>query len=181
MTVSAQHTATSDSIAIVAALSVVAAVLALAAFAFSTTLDLRRDRAEVAALETRLADFAARRPAVNGIDALASPLLDGATLTLAGAALQQRVEQAVARNGGALSSSEVDLDRPEAKDGVLALTASLEIPQPSLQALLYDLEAGSPLVFVDSLSVQAPQALGENEGGRMRVTLVVSGRWEAVR
>ena len=41
---------------------------------------------------------------------------DGRTITIAGATLQQRVEAAVAKAGGALMSSQVELDGPDAKE-----------------------------------------------------------------
>ncbi len=102
-------------------------------------------------------------------------------MTLAGAALQQRIERAVAKAGGALLSSQVELDGPKAGDGVLRLTANLEIGQSALQPLLYDLEAGMPYLFVDSLDAQAPQAFGEAESAGMRITIAVSGEWRPAK
>ena len=76
-------------------------------------------------------------------------------------------------------SSKVDLDGPETKNGFVGLIASVEIGQPDLQALLYDLEAGMPFLFVDKLSVQSPEQFGEPETGRVRMTLSVIGQWRA--
>jgi general secretion pathway protein M len=105
------------------------------------------------------------------------PFLDGRTVTIAGAGLQERLDVAVANAGGALVSSQVDLDGPEAKNGFVGLTASVEIGQPELQSLLYDLEAGMPYLFVDKLSIQSPEQFGEPQTGRMRMTLSVTGQW----
>ena len=49
--------------------------------------------------------------------------------------------------------------------------------QAPLQNLLYDLEAGMPYLFVETLEIQAPQVFDEPEGNRMRVLIGVSGQW----
>ena len=86
-----------------------------------------------------------RAPPVDG-----PPFLTGKTITVAGAALQERVEAAVKRAGGNVLSSQIDLQGPRAAEGFVGLTESLEIGQASLQNLLYDLEAGMPYLFVES-------------------------------
>ena len=105
------------------------------------------------------------------------PFLSGKTITVAGAALQERVEAAVKRAGGNVLSSQIDLQGPRAAEGFVGLTESLEIGQASLQSLLYDLEAGMPYLFVENLEIQAPQVFDEPEGNRMRVLIGVSGQW----
>ena len=109
---------------------------------------------------------------VNG-----SPFLEGRTITIAGAALEQRVGDAVTKAGGALISSQIELDGPEAKNGFVTLTASVEVAQAALQTILYDIEAGMPYLFVDKLSIQSPEDFGEPESGRMRLTVSVEGQW----
>jgi general secretion pathway protein M len=111
-------------------------------------------------------------PAVNG-----PPFLEGKTVTVAGAALQERVGAAVKKVGGKVLSSQIELQGPRAAEGFVGVTESLEIDQASLQPMLYDLEAGMPFLFVDSLAVQAPQVFGEAEGASMRVLIAVSGQW----
>ena len=109
-----------------------------------------------------------------------SPFLEGQTVTVAGAALQQRIGSAVKTVGGNVLSSQVDLQGIEAKKGFVSLTASCEVDQPALQQLLYDVEAGMPFLFVDQLTVQAPQATGA-EIARLRVLIGVSGQWQGTR
>jgi general secretion pathway protein M len=121
----------------------------------------------------------ARAP-VAGASVPGSPFLEGQTVTVAGAALQQRVGSAVKAVGGNVLSSQIDLQGTDAKKGFVSLTASCEVEQPALQQLLYDLEAGMPFLFVDQLTVQAPQASG-TETARMRVLLGVSGQWQGTR
>jgi general secretion pathway protein M len=128
-----------------------------------------------------------RKPGAAGVNAGAnaaptgSPFLEGPTVTVAGAALQQRINGAVTKVGGNVLSSQVDLEGSKAKQGYVSLVASCEVDQPALQQLLYDLEAGMPFLFVDQLVVQAPQSGTSEEGGRMRVLLGVSGQWQGAQ
>jgi general secretion pathway protein M len=107
----------------------------------------------------------------------APPFLLGKTVTVAGAGLQERVETAVTKAGGNVLSSQVDFEIPRAPEGFVGLTSSLEIGQAELQSLLYDLEAGMPYLFVETLSVQSAQGFGEREDSRMRVLIGVTGQW----
>lgn len=147
--------------------------------------DLRDKAAELAAVQMRLAQLSERsqqgssasigsNPGVNG-----SPFLDGQTITVAGAALQQRVQEAVAKAGGALMSSQVELDGPGAKNGFVGLTASMEVSQAAVQTILYDIEAGMPYLFVDKVSIQSPEIFGDLESGRTRMTIGVVGQWRS--
>jgi general secretion pathway protein M len=108
-----------------------------------------------------------------------SPFLEGQTVTVAGAALLQRVATAVTQVGGNVLSSQVELQGSQSKDGFVSLIASCEMDQASLQPLLYDLEAGMPFLFVDQVVAQAP--VSASEGGRTRVLLAVSGLWPGAK
>ena len=125
----------------------------------------------------------ATRASVADVDPLSgpapsgSPFLEGQTVTVAGAALLQRVATAVTKFGGNVLSSQVELEGADAKNGFVSLVASCEIEQPALQQLLYDLEAGMPFLFVDQLVAQAPAPTAATKGQRMRVLLAVSGLW----
>ena len=152
--------------------------------AWSALTDLYQRYADYAAAGELLDQIEGRKPApagsaVAGSAPTGSPFLEGPTVTVAGASLQQRVTGAVGKVGGNVLSSQVDLDGTKAKQGYVSLVASCEVDQPALQQLLYDLEAGMPFLFVDQLVVQAPQTgtTGE-DGGRMRVLLGVSGQWQ---
>ncbi len=105
-----------------------------------------------------------------------SAFLEGQTQTVGGAALLQRIAGAVSRAGGNVLSSQVELQKPEMKEGWIGLLVSCELEQPALQRLLYDIESGMPFLFVDELTVQAP--VSGVETSRMRVTLSVSGQWQ---
>ena len=163
----------------------VGVVIILFALSILLVADLREKAAEIAAAQTRLEQLSERsRPGFSasiGSNAgpSGSPFLDGRTITIAGAALQQRIETAVAKAGGALMSSQVELDGPDAKNGFVGLTASMEVGQPAVQTILYDIEAGMPYLFVDKLSIQSPEVFGEPESGRMRMTIGVVGQWRS--
>ena len=102
-----------------------------------------------------------------------SPFLEGQTVTIAGAALLQRVAGAVTKVGGNVLSSQVELQGMQAKDGYVNLIASCEVEQATLQQLLYDIEPGMPFLFIDQLVAQVPTS--GTKGGRMRVLISVSG------
>jgi general secretion pathway protein M len=108
-----------------------------------------------------------------------SAFLEGATVTIAGAALLQRVAGAVTKLGGNVLSSQLDLQGTQSKAGFVSMVASCEIDQPALQPLIYDLEAGMPFLFIDQLAVQAPTA--SSDEGKLRILLAVSGQWQDMK
>ncbi|WP_036255736.1 type II secretion system protein GspM [Methylocapsa acidiphila] len=112
-----------------------------------------------------------------GGGASGSPFLEGRTVTVAGAALQQRVGAAVAQAGGNVRSSQIDLQGTQAEQGYVTVTVNCEISQTGLQPLLYDLEAGMPFLFIEQLVIQTPQSSSDKEGP-MRVRIDVSGQWQ---
>ena len=167
-----------------AVVAYVGVVIALLAISLLLVADLRDKAAQIAAAQMRLDQLSERPPPgpasiASNTGVSGSPFLDGRTITVAGAALQQRVEEAVAKANGALMSSQVELDGPDAKNGFVGLTASLEASQPAVQAILYDIEAGMPYLFVDKLSIQSPEVFGEPESGRMRMTIGLAGQWRS--
>lgn len=169
----------------VAALAYVVAVAALVLVAWGAIADIVARRNAVEAAADMLARLEGRTRLYADVDAstgpapAGSPFLEGQTVTVAGAALLQRVAGAVTKLGGNVLSSQVELQGTQAKDGYVSLIASCDIEQASLQQMLYDIEAGMPFLFVDQLVAQAPTAAGE--GGRMRVLLSVSGLWPGAK
>ena len=159
-------------------------VMILLLFLVASSLsDIFSKRADVAASATMLEQFEGRRPAAvraqapDGAGPAGSPFLEGATVTVAGAALLQRVTAAVTKLGGNVLSSQVDLQGTQSKAGFLTIIASCDIDQPGLQQLLYDVEAGMPFLFVDQLVVQAPASFAASGDGKLRILLAVSGQW----
>jgi general secretion pathway protein M len=161
------------------------AVLLLFVIVSSLT-DVLNQRADVAASALMLEQLEGRRTvAVRGQAGIAgpsgSPFLEGATVTVAGAALLQRVTAAVTKLGGNVLSSQVDLEGTQSKSGFLTIIASCDIDQPGLQQLLYDVEAGMPFLFVDQLVVQAPASFAASGDGKLRILLAVSGQWQGAK
>jgi general secretion pathway protein M len=171
-----------QSLAALVYLATVALLLALAWTGFADVLERRQS---VAAASNLLAQLEGRRPgsrasaadAAPGSIPTGSPFLEGQTLTVAGAALLQRVADAVTKVGGNVLSSQVDVQGVQAKDGFVSVLASCELEQSALQRLLYDLEAGMPYLFVEQFVAQAPQTSQTPATGRMRLLLAVTGRW----
>ncbi len=163
----------------------VSVVIALLTTSLLLVADLRDKAAEIAAAQMRLDQLSERSRAnlppsmASNAGMSGSPFLDGRTITIAGATLQQRVVAAVTKAGGTLVSSQVELDGPDAKNGFVGLTASMEVSQPVVQTILYDIEAGMPYLVVDKLSIQSPEVFGEPESGRMRMTIGVAGQWRS--
>ena len=110
-----------------------------------------------------------------------SSFLEGDTVTVAGAALLQRVVGAVTRHGGNVLSSQLDLQGTQSRDGFLSVVANCDVEQGALQQVVYDLEAGMPFLFVDQLAVQAPTASTGPSGGKLQVLISVSGQWQGAQ
>jgi general secretion pathway protein M len=166
-------------IAVVLYLAVVGGLLVTAGIAIASIFDHQRALAQTSDLLGQLQGRKARSGA-SSAERPGTPFLEGPTVTVAGAALLQRVATAVGDVGGTVQSSQVDVLGTQAKDGFVGLLVSCEMEQPALQKLLYDLEVGMPFLFVDQLDVQVPQTTATSEGGagRIRVVLGVSGQWQ---
>src|SRR6266446_2207565 len=168
-----------------AAVLYVALVVTLVFVAWLGVATIVERRAAVGAASELLARLEGRRPPSTVADSApagpaptGSPFLEGETVTVAGAALLQRVASAVTRVGGNVLSSQVDVQGVQAKDGFVSVLASCELDYVALQRLLYDLEAGMPFLFIEQMVAQSPQTASPQEGGRMRLLLAVSGRWQ---
>jgi general secretion pathway protein M len=171
-------------VAAIGYLVVVAAFLAATWFHVSDFLERSQLVAEA---NNMLSHLEGRAPAsshanAHGISlATGSPVLEGPTVTVAGAALLQRVAGAVTRVGGNILSSQVDLQGAQSKNGFVKVSVDCEVAQAALQQLLYDLEAGMPFLFVDQLVAQAPETTTNALSQKMRVSLLVSGQWQGVK
>jgi general secretion pathway protein M len=170
-------------IAVVLYLAIIGGLLVTAGLAVANIFDHQRALAQTSDLLDQLQGRKARGGASPSAGRAGTPFLEGPTVTVAGAALLQRVAAAVGNVGGTVQSSQVDVLGTQAKDGFVGLVVSCEMEQPALQKVLYDLEVGMPFLFVDQLDVQVPQTAASNEAGaeRIRVVLGVSGQWQAVK
>ena len=167
-------------IAVTLYLAVVGGLLATAGFGIADIVVRQQALAQTSDLLDQLQGRRSRGKGPTLAERPGTPFLEGPTVTVAGAALLQRVAGAVGNVGGTIQSSQVDVQGTQAKDGFVGLVVSCEMEQPALQKLLYDLEVGMPFLFVDQLDVQVPQMTAANESGtgRIRVVLGVSGRWQ---
>jgi general secretion pathway protein M len=168
-----------------AALLYLGLVMVFAVTAWTTVAEILERRDAVAATAGILSQLEGRNPAAlrgRGKDAdpatAGSPLLEGATVTVGGANLLQRVAGSITRLGGNILYTQVDLQGTQSKDGFVSVTVSCEVEQPVLQQLLYDLEAGMPFLFVDQLVAQGPAVPGMTPEGKLRVLISVSGQWQ---
>jgi len=169
-----------------AAILYVAVVAGLGVTAWTTAAGIQQRQDEVADTQATLSQLegrsqpAARRGPKEAEPAMAgSPLLEGATMTVGGANLLQRVASAVTKVGGAILYTQVDLEGPRSKDGFVGVTVNCEVAQPALQQVLYDLEAGMPFLFIDQLVAQGPAVPGATPEGKLRILISVSGQWQA--
>jgi general secretion pathway protein M len=164
-----------------AAIFYLGVVVSLGITAWTAMAQIQDRRDEVADTAATLAQLEGRTPAAtprrrtgDGEPLMAgSPLLEGATMTVA---------TAIAKLGGSIQYTQVDLEGPQAKDGFVSVTVNCEVTQPALQQLLYDLEAGMPFLFIDQLVAQGPATqVAATPGGpepKLRVLISVSGQWQ---
>ena len=169
-------------IAVALYVAVAGGLVAVAGFAVADILDHQRALAQTSDLLDQLQGRKARGGAssVAG-EPQGTPFLEGPTVTVAGATLLQRVAAAVGNVGGTIQSSQVDVLGTQAKDGFVGLVVSCEMEQPSLQKVLYDIEAGMPFLFIDQLVIQTGDASSGSGNGKLRVLLTVSGQWRGAK
>jgi general secretion pathway protein M len=171
---------------LIAATAYVGLVILLLFAVVTSISDVIDQRGEVAASSSMLQQLEGSRAAKpNAASDVTMPTgsayLEGATVTIAGATLLQRVASAVVKFGGNVLSTQLDVQSTSSKPGFLSMIASCEIEQPQLQQLLYDLEAGMPFLFIDQLVVQTPTTGSGAQGGKLRVLLGVSGQWRGAK
>ena len=162
----------------VLALLLLACVLA-AGLSVQMRFDAGRELAErrelLSRLETRMRADAGRS---NGV-APSTAFLDAPTQGIASAKLQAYLAQlAEVQHAGLLSSGGEAAKRDEPPD-TIRLQATLEMNLKALQAMLYQLESGTPYVFVDALTVQAAGATAGRafEDPLLRATVSLRAFW----
>ena len=108
-------------------------VLVFTITAWTTVVDILERRDAVAATADILSQLEGRKPAAprnagsgEASPVTGSPLLEGATVTIGGANLLQRVAGAVAQRGGNILYTQVDLQGTQSKDGFVSVTVSCE-------------------------------------------------------
>lgn len=167
-------------------IALLAGVAALAALPFLQVAGLEDEIAEkqklLPELRAKVAHEDKLRKEHEELSALGqdkSLLLEGDKTGVAGANLQSLVNSLVAANGGTASSIQI---LPPKEDGNLmriSVSVSINVGTQGLRDIIHTLETGTPLIFIDDVSVQAihddfrppePHYMGPLE-----VTLQVSG------
>jgi general secretion pathway protein M len=113
----------------------------------------------------------------------AAAFLDAATQGLAGAQLQAHLNQVAADHHAVLISSGVEPPKREDPPDSIRLQATLEVNLQALQTLLYQLESGTPYVFVDALTVQPASAAAGHaaDDPLLRATMSLRAFWREAR
>lgn len=101
------------------------------------------------------------------------------TQGLAGAQLQAYLQRVADTHHAVIISSGMEPTKHEDQPDSIRLQATLDADLQSLQALLYQLESGTPYVFVDLLNIQIPGVTAQRaiEDPLLRVTLGLRAAW----
>lgn len=170
-------------------IAVAAVVLLLAACGAGLALGLQArsdaghelaERQEVLArLEARLPSGGSARPGAAASVAPPAAFLEAPTEGLAGAQLQAYLSQVALNQRAVVISSGVQATAREDASETIRVQATLDIPLKSLQAMLYQLESGTPYVFVEGLNIQPPSSAAQHgaQDPVLRVTLKLRSVW----
>jgi general secretion pathway protein M len=117
--------------------------------------------------------------AQSGAAAPAAAFLDAPTHGLAVAQLQAHLVQMADIHHAVLVSSGIEPTRREDPPDSIRLQATLEMSLQAVQAFLYQLESGTPYVFVDQLALQLAGTASQRavEEPLLRVTLGLRAIW----
>jgi general secretion pathway protein M len=152
------------------------------ALSFQMRLDAAQELSERHELRSRLEARAKSRSdarARSGAVAPAAAFLDAPTQGLAVAQLQAYILQSADAHQSVLITSGMEPIRHEDPPDTIRLQATLETGWQALQAFLYQLESGTPYVFVDTLTVQPVGATSQRaaEDPLLRVTFGLRAVW----
>jgi general secretion pathway protein M len=114
-----------------------------------------------------------------GATAPTAAFLDAPTQGLAIAQLQAHLVQMADIHHAVLVSSGVEPTKREDPADSIRLQATLEMSLQAMQTFLYQLESGTPYVFIDQLTVQLAGAASQRavEDPLLRVTLGLRAIW----
>jgi hypothetical protein len=136
-------------------------------------------RETVARLEARLRTRANSNGKSAGFVAPPAAFLTAATKALAGAQLQSYVASLAAAQQAVLVSASVETAHEDLSDAV-HMQITIESSLKALQAILFQVESGTPYVFVEALSVvpQGAAAAGSIQDPRLHVTVHLRALWQ---
>lgn len=105
--------------------------------------------AEKPSLEKKLASLTAERKASS------SKLIEGQTLSLTAASLQETVKAQISSHGGTISSERVGKPEDLGKFRVISVTIDSVVPDPrSLSDILYSIETRTPYLVVKEIDTR---------------------------
>jgi hypothetical protein len=102
---------------------------------------------ELPDLTTRLEELRGRGPAQAGY-------LEGPNETVTAAILQERLKSLVQSHGGLLKSTQVIANKDDGEAKRITVRGEIVATVATLQRVIYDLEAGLPILFIDNLDVR---------------------------
>lgn len=106
--------------------------------------------------------FQRQLTAVKSNHATSQYFIKAKTITLASAALQQKIKQVVQAQNGQLVSTQVSLpvnslatenDKQNSRDRGVSVKVNMKATIESMYQIFYTLESGSPLVVIDNVSI----------------------------
>jgi hypothetical protein len=168
------------------AIGALALLLIACASSLALSLEVRSEAAQelsdrqdtLSRLEARSQSSANPRSPTKATIAPPQAFLDAPTAGLAGADLQSYVARLADQHAALVSFGTQPSVGEEAADDV-RIEASMDISLRSLQVLLYQLETGTPYVFLESMTIHStsPAAAGDAEDAPLRVTLGLRALW----
>jgi general secretion pathway protein M len=119
------------------------------------------------------------KPGRPPVAAPSAAFLDAPTQGLASAQLQAYLAQVAGAQQAGLISSGLDSAKREDTSDTIRLQATLDVGLKALQAMLYQLESGTPYVVVEALTAQPAGATTGRpaEDPLLRVTLSLRAFW----
>jgi hypothetical protein len=160
-----------------------AALLMLCVYAVGLLLQARSDAVrEGSERREMLSRLEARLKTISNQPAAAAPaaaFLDASTRGLAGAQLQSYLAQLASDQNASLVSSGADAAKRDDSPETIRIQTTLDMNLKALRALLYQLESGTPYVFVDALTIQPAGATAGRavEDPLLRTTLSLRAVW----
>lgn len=138
------------------------ALVFLAVMPFYKLAELKQEydtiESSLATLDKRLAREGRLREENKNLIAVgqdASLLLKGETIGIAGADLQRLMNRLILENKGTTTTSQILSPKEEGDLIRISMSLALTVDTDGLRDLLYNIETGSPLIFIDQLSVNA--------------------------
>jgi general secretion pathway protein M len=160
-----------------------ALLLSLCVYVVGLLLQVRADAvSEASERHEMLSRLEAKFRTISDRPATAAPptaFLDASTQGLASAQLQSYLAQLVSDQNASLVSSGGEAAKHDDVPDTIRLQATLDVNLKGLRAVLYQLETGTPYVFVDALTIQP---VGANAGRAaedplLRTTLSLRAFW----